>query len=92
MKKNYKKTRKGAHNKKHSKATQKAGAGNVCSRNINDLLLGDLKQGNAGSGMNKDISKLATDLKRDYNGVKKMASGNWLASPGPPPKLDCTIL
>ena len=65
------------------------GAGDdICKRNINDLLLMDFGRKSSGSF---DATKFSSDLKKDVTGFKKSISGNWMAMPGPPPKLDCTI-
>lgn len=86
--------------KKTKKAPKRAsaiiiGGGNdkdVCKTNINDLLLGDFKVGSAGaiSGSPKEF---ANDIKKEATGIGKVAGGNWLAGPGPPPAFPkCVIM
>ena len=71
------------------------GGGNdkdVCKTNINDLLLGDFKVGSTGS-LSGNPKAFADDIKKEATGIGNVASGNWLAGPGPPPAFPkCVIM
>ena len=84
--------------KKTKKSTRRmniSGGGsdnNVCKTNINDLLLGDFNVGGTGS-LSGSPKQFADDIKKEATGIGKVASGNWLAGPGPPPPFPkCVIM
>jgi len=63
----------------------------VCSKNINDLLLGEFKTNP--NMLGSDPKNFANDIKKEANVVKNVASGNWLSLPGPPPKFPtCSVM
>jgi hypothetical protein len=64
---------------------------NLCSKNINDLLVGEFKRDK--NMFDSDPKKFAKDIKDEAGSFKKTASGNWLALPGPPPSFPkCVIM
>lgn len=63
----------------------------VCSKNINDLLIGEFRTNPNMLGSNP--KNFANDIKKEANTVKNVASGNWLSLPGPPPNFPtCSIM
>lgn len=90
------------HNKKSGRKTKSKHRGgyaaatpssksNICSKNINDLLVGEFKRDT--NMFDSDPKKFAKDLKDEAGSVKNAASGNWLSLPGPPPSFPkCVIM
>lgn len=65
--------------------------GDVCNKNINNLLIGEFRTNPNMLGTN--TKNFANDIKKEANVVKNVASGNWLSLPGPPPKFPtCSVM
>ena len=63
----------------------------VCSKNINNLLIGEFRTNP--NMLGSDPKNFANDIKKEANVVKNVASGNWLSLPGPPPKFPtCSVM
>ena len=72
-------------------ATSTSAKDDVCSKNINNLLIGEFKTNP--NMLGSDPKNFANDIKKEANSVKNVASGNWLSLPGPPPKFPtCSVM
>lgn len=72
-------------------ATFTSAKDDVCSKNINNLLIGEFKTNP--NMLGSDPKNFANDIKKEANSVKNVASGNWLSLPGPPPKFPtCSVM
>ena len=67
---------------------QKAGSSDICSKDINQLLMGNPPT----SIGNVDIEEIWKDTKRTAKDLDKYGKKGWGNYPGRPPQPDCTIL
>jgi hypothetical protein len=67
---------------------QKAGAADICSKDIDQLLMGNPPVSIGG----KDISAIWKDTIRTAKDLDKYSKGGWGNYPGAPPNPDCVIL
>lgn len=93
------KHKKGCHQTKRNKKIHHGGNSStppstkdsVCSKNINDLLIGEFRTNP--NMLGSDPKNFANDIKKEAGQVKNVASGNWLSLPGPPPKFPtCSVM
>lgn len=63
----------------------------VCSKNINNLLIGEFRTNP--NILGSDPKNFANDIKNEAGSLKNVASGNWLSMPGAPPKFPtCSVM
>lgn len=74
--------------KKTLKQQQKAGASDICSKDINQLLMGNPPASIGGV----DINDVWKDTKRTAKDLDKYGKQGWGNYPGMPPSPDCVIL
>lgn len=75
----------------HGGNAQPTAKADVCSKNINNLLIGEFRTNP--NMLGSDPKNFANDIKKEANVVKNVASGNWLSLPGPPPKFpSCSVM
>ena len=67
---------------------QKAGASDICSKDINQLLMGNPPASIGGV----DIDAVWKDTKRTAKDLDKYGKKGWGNYPGMPPEPDCVIL